>query len=198
MDFLWRQGQSDVLSGKIAKWRHRARPQTSARKTPSQRGRESTCTSLQPTPRGRTKRRSGSIESRSKPFVAEHFGASRNWSRKSISTFRPPTNMHSRLSGPPRQNRSSLKSRDYVSVFPGRDTGFVCFLGDLSRESRMPLRSQIRSADGCAAGAGFGRRGCGGDGDFSSEVRFGCADQKRIGAEDDGCASHAESLLRIS
>jgi transposase len=47
---------------------------------------------------------------------------SRNWSRKSISTFRPPTGTRSRLSGPPQQNRSSLKSSDYVNVFPGRDT----------------------------------------------------------------------------
>src|SRR5258708_893127 len=75
-------------------------------------------------PRGSIKWRSGSTGLRSRPFVAEHFAASRNWSRKSINTCKLQTATRGPSSGPPRRIRSSLKSSDYVNVFPGRDTSW--------------------------------------------------------------------------
>jgi len=48
--------------------------------------------------------------------------ASRNWSRKSITTSTIPTAMRSLSSGPPQRIRSSLKSNDYANVFTGQHT----------------------------------------------------------------------------
>jgi putative transposase len=52
----------------------------------------------------------------------EPLAASRNWSRKSITTSRIPTAMRSHSSGLPQRIRSSLKSNDYANVFTGQHT----------------------------------------------------------------------------
>ena len=82
-------------------------------------------------PRGSIKWRSGSTGLPSRPFVAGHFAASRNWSRESINTFKLQTATRSLSSGPPLRIRSSLKSNDYVKVFPGRDTSCTAAIRSL-------------------------------------------------------------------
>ena len=50
--------------------------------------------------------------------------------------------MHSRLSGPPRPIRSSLKSRDYANVFTGQDTSSRLIRSIPFGRLRIPLACQ--------------------------------------------------------
>src|SRR5215831_10087808 len=109
------------------------------------------CTLLPPMPPGSIRWRSGSIASRNKPYAGEPSAASKNWSRKSIATFKIPTATQGHSSGPPQQNRSLLKSSDYVKVFPGQHTSsqvsdFPRGLNGSSQHSRKACLQEFQNA----------------------------------------------------